>query len=158
DQWHRDHRVEVKFACDLFRDLWGLRVADNRHKLQHLPCDYCFSYKRPVIQWHWITLSQFLKPRVTLESDEFEHVVGNEDNNGKTSAEQSEQIPQDRLEHGASIGNRAAKRGKYFGVRGFPQQRLVALAGKPGDHRFLTGNGSAAIARHIWRIAMLYRC
>jgi hypothetical protein len=34
-------------------------------------------------------------------------------------------------------------------------QRLVPLARKPGNERFLTGNGSAAVARGVWRIAAL---
>jgi hypothetical protein len=35
-------------------------------------------------------------------------------------------------------------------------QSLVPLAGKPGDDRFLTGNGSAAVAHGLWRFAALW--
>ena len=34
---------------------------------------------------------------------------------------------------------------QYLGVRGFPQQCLVALVGKPSDDCFLTGNGIARL-------------
>src|SRR5262249_24271676 len=61
------------------------------------------------------------------------------------------------VEHGLQIERRAANDAEHVGRRSLLLQRLVALAGEPGDICFLAGSEGTATACGLWRIATRQR-
>src|SRR5260370_16049136 len=55
-------------------------------------------------------------------------------------------VLQDGSKYQFQIAGRLCNKPQYFGIGDFPQQRIVALVGKPCDDFFLTGNGNTPIA------------
>ena len=66
-------------------------------------------------------------------------------------------VLQDRIENRPQVSRRRADDAQNIRCRGLLPVGLREFAGKPGDDCFLTGNGSTAIARGLWRIAALRR-